>query len=139
VDSGFALLASLVVLAALFLLATGTFLAARFELAVGRSHLTSVRALYLAEAGLATLLADTGGASPPTSRIYSLEAGAAVVTVDLLLRVDSLTDLFRVEVEGRPTRPSGRGRARRTVGILVVRRDDGRLVARSGSWQEAFR
>jgi hypothetical protein len=132
--SGFALPATLVVIAGLMLLATGAFLSARLELVISRSHEGSVRAFYLAEAGLATALADAS-VPIPGWREFTFVTGSSQVTAVPLIAVDSVTTLYRLESRGMAGGPVFGG-AVRTVTVLASRRGRGNLRPLAGSWRE---
>lgn len=132
---GFALVAVLVLLAALYLGTTGLFLAARAELRIGLSHVASGRALYLAEAGLATWLSSP---VQPSIALYEIDGDTVEVAAVVLIRVDSLDVLYRlrsrVTVGGASS--SDPTRASREISRLGLRRGSGPVVAVRGTLRE---
>lgn len=132
---GFALVAVLVLLAALYLGATGIFLAARAELRIGANHAASSQAFYLAESGLATWLA-----SPLQPSVATYVIGGETVSVrgTVLIRVDSVTLLYRVS--SRADVGTGRagetGAASREISLLGVRVRSDPVVAIHRTWSE---
>jgi hypothetical protein len=136
-SGGFALLMVLVVLGALYVGATGLFLAARAELWIGISHVASSQAFYLTEAGLATWLA---GPVQPARADYTIGGHMVAVHATPLLRVDSIQVLYRIEAwtavgSGRPGDPAA---ARRGASLLGVRVRDEFVRAVPGSWREVL-
>lgn len=132
---GFALLAVLVLLTALYLGATGIFLAARAELRIGVSHAASSRAFHLAEAGLATWLA---GPLQPSVTSYEIGGITVVVSATKLIRVDSTTVVYRIAsraVVGSPG-AGDPGTATRSTGLLARRTGTDPVRAMRGSWRE---
>jgi len=134
---GFALVAVLVVLAALYLGATGIFLAARAELRIGISHAASSQAFYLADSGLATWLASP---VQPSVVDYTIAGKAVTVRATRLLRVDSVTTLHRISA--RATVGSGYGNdpgiASRETSLLGVRIRSDPVRAIDGTWREVL-
>ena len=134
---GYALVLALVVLTALYLGATGIFLAARAELRIGISHAASSRAFYLAEAGLATWLAS---AVQPSDVKYEIGGDTVAVRAIALLRVDSATVVYRVASQatvGGASR-SDPGLATRQTSVLGRRIDHGPVRAVGRTWREVF-
>jgi hypothetical protein len=135
---GFALVVALVVLAALYVGATGIFLAARAELRIGISHVASSQAFYLAESGLATWLTST---LQPALAEYTIGGEVVTVRAGMLLRVDSVTVVYRIESRatvgnGHPGDP---GMASRETSVLGARNRSDRITAIPGTWSEIFR
>ena len=134
---GFALVAVLVLLVALYLGATGIFLAAKAELRIGVSHVASSQAFYLADSGLATWLA-----SPVQPSAESYEIGGETVTVlaTALLRVDSVTVLYRIAARATVggTHPGHPGIARRETSLLGRREGLGPVRRIVGTWREVL-
>lgn len=134
---GFALVLALVVLTALYLSATGIFLAARAELRIGVSHAASGQAFYLAEAGLATWLASE---IQPSDVTYEIGGDTVAVRATVLLRVDSATLAYRVTAQATVggVTPADPGLATRQSSLLGWRTDQGPVRAVSGTWREIF-
>jgi hypothetical protein len=134
---GFALVAVLVLLAALYLGATGIFLAARAELRIGVSHAASSQAFYLAEAGLATWLAS--GTQPS---VASWEIGNGRVTVHAvrLIQADSVTTVYRIAATASvgSANPGDPGIATRQTSLLGLRLRTDPVRPIDGSWREIF-
>lgn len=135
--AGFALVVVLVLLAALYLGATGIFLAARAELRVGSTHAASSQAFHLAEAGMTTWLAS---AVQPSTVEYAIGGETVVVEAATLLRVDSVTVAYRIvahaEVGGAS--PADPGSATRQTSVVGVRTDGGPVRAVPGTWREVL-
>jgi len=132
---GFALVMVLVLLAALYLGATGIFLAARAELRTGISHVAADQAFHLAEAGLVTWLSS--GVQPSHAE-YAIGGATVVVEAAPLLRVDSVTTAYRIEARvsvggGGPADPA---MATRRTGVLGLRAGTGPVTAVGGTWRE---
>jgi len=134
---GFVLVAVLVLLGALYLGATGIFLAARAELRIGISHAASSQAFYLAEAGLVTWLAS---AAQPSVVSYEIGDGTVAVQVTRLIRVDSVTTVYRITARAivGGTNVGDPGIATRETSLLGRRIRTGLVSAVNGSWSEVF-
>lgn len=134
---GFALLAVLILLTALYLGATGIFLAARAELRIGVSHAASSQAFYLADSGLATWLASP---VQPSVVDYTIAGEAVSVRATRLLRVDSVTALYRISAQA--TVGSGYandpGMASRGTSVLGLRIRSDPVRAIDGTWREVL-
>lgn len=128
---GFALVAVLVLLAALYLGATGIFLAARAELRIGTSHAASNQAFYLADSGLATWIASS---LQPSVAEYVVGGETVSVRASVLIRVDSVTVLYRIS--SRAT--VGAGLASREVSLLGARIRSDPVVAIGRTWSEVY-
>jgi len=122
-QGGFALVAVLVLLAALYLGATGIFLAARAELQIGVSHAAASQAFYLAEAGLTTWMAST---AQPSTAVYAVGNGMVTVTAIRLVRVDSVATLYRITARATigGVQAGDPGRATRGTSVLGMRIGD---------------
>jgi Tfp pilus assembly protein PilX len=134
---GFALVLVLIVLAALYLGATGIFLAARAELRIGISHAASSQAFFLAEAGLATWLAS---AVQPSEVKYEIGGDTVTVRATVLLRVDSATVAYHVVAQatvGAVNSPDP-GLATRQTSVLGLRTDQGPVRPVRRTWREIF-
>lgn len=132
---GFALVAVLVLLAALYLGATGIFLAARAELRIGISHAASNRAFYLAESGLVTWMASS---LQPSVVAYVVGGETVSVRASVLIRVDSVTLLYRVSARasvgaGHAGDP---GTASREISLLGMRVRSDPVAAIGRTWSE---
>lgn len=134
---GFILVAVLVVLGALYLGATGIFLAARAEFRIGISHAASSQAFYLAEAGLATWLAS---AAQPTQASYEIGGATVAVQATRLIRVDSVTAVYRITARATVggANAGDPGTAVRETSLLGRRIRTGPVSAVNGSWREVF-
>ena len=136
-QSGFALLVSLLVLAALMAGSLGVFLASRAEVRIGTSHAASVVAFHAAEGGLATWLA-----APAQPSAVSYLVGAAPVTVEArrLLVVDSATQLYHVAARARWPAAASEEDAAAVREITVLGRRVGiePVEAVAGTWRETF-
>lgn len=134
---GFALVAVLLLLAGLFAGATGIFLACRADLRIAIGHAASIRAFYLAEAGLATWLA---GPVQPAAVTYGIAGDSVRVEARLLLRVDSATVVYEVSARADVGSAAGSPDAAVRRTRLLARRT-GAAVALpvEGSWHEDFR
>jgi len=134
---GFALVVVLVLLTALYLGATGIFLAARAELRIGISHAASSEAFYLADSGLATWLAS---AIQPSVAEYAIGGETVTVRATMLLRVDSVTVLYRISAHA--TVGSGQASdprvASRETSALGMRIGSDPVRAISGTWREVL-
>ncbi len=132
---GFALPAALVVMAGLFVFATGAFLSARAELSIARSHEASVRAFYAAEAALAMALSESRD-SLPASRTIAVAGGEVTVLAVRLLQIDSISALYRLQADALVTEGAG-GRARRVLETVAGRREGAAaLTVLPGSWRD---
>jgi hypothetical protein len=134
---GFVLVAVLVLLGALYLGATGIFLAARAELRIGVSHAASSQAFYLAEAGLATWLAS---AAQPSEASYEIGGGTVAVQATRLIRVDSVTAVYRIAARATVggANVGDPSIAARETSLLGRRIRTGPVSAVNGSWREVF-
>ena len=134
---GFVLVAVLVLLAALYLGATGIFLAARAELRIGISHAASSQAFHLAEAGLATWLAS---GTQPSVASWQIGNGAVTVHAVKLIQADSVTTVYRIA--SRATVGSANagdpGIATRQTSFLGRRLRTDPVRPIDGSWREIF-
>ena len=130
-------MAVLVLLAALYVGATGIFLAARAELRIGISHAASSQAFYLAEAGLATWLAS---AAQPSVASYEIGGGTVAVQATRLIRVDSVTAVYRIAARATVggANAGDPGIAARETSLLGRRIRAGPVSAVNGSWSEVF-
>lgn len=133
---GFALMVVLVLLTALYLGATGIFLAARAELRIGISHAASSQAFYLADSGLATWLASP---VQPSVGEYTIAGEAVTVRATRLLRVDS-TALYWIRSHATVGGGSGNnpGMATRETSLLGVRIRSDPVRAIDGTWREVL-
>jgi hypothetical protein len=131
------LVAVLVLLAALYLGATGIFLAARAELRIGISHVASSQAFYLAEAGLFTWLAS---AAQPSVASYEIGGETVAVHASRLIRIDSVTVVYRISSRATVGRSNagGPGIAARETSMLGRRIRAGPVSAVNGTWSEVF-
>jgi len=132
---GFALVIVLILLTALYLGATGIFLAARAELRIGISHAASSQAFYLAESGLTTWLAS---AVQPSVAEYTIAGETVTVRATMLLRVDSATVLYQISAHaavgsGHESDPGMASRETSTLGMRI-RSDPVRMIG--GTWRE---
>jgi type II secretory pathway component PulK len=136
-DRGFALLVVLIVLTALYIGATGVFLAARAELRIGTSHVASSRSFYLAEAGLTTWLASN---VQPVTASYVIGGETVSVRATRLIRVDSVTVLYDVVASVRlgGSQAQDAGSASRVVGVLGSLAGTGPVRRIHGSWREVL-
>lgn len=134
---GFILVAVLVVLGALYLGATGIFLAARAELRIGMSHAASSQAFYLAEAGLATWLAS---AAQPTQVSYEIGGGTVAVQATRLIRVDSVTAVYRITARATVggANAGDPATAARETSLLGRQIRTGPVSPVNGSWREVL-
>ena len=134
---GYALLLALVLLSALYLGATGIFLAARAELRIGIRHAASSQAFFLAEAGLTTWLAS---AVQPSEATYEIGSDTVEVRAAVLLRIDSVAVAYRVTAHATVggERPSDSGLATRRTSVVGLRLDQGPVRAVGGTWREIF-
>jgi len=134
---GFALMVVLVLLTALYLGATGIFLAARAELRIGISHAASSQAFYLADSGLATWLAST---VQPSVGEYTISGEAVTVRATRLLRVDSVTALYWIRSHATVGSGSANdpGMATRETSLLGVRIRSDPVRAIDGTWREVL-
>jgi len=134
---GFALVAVLVLLAALYLGATGIFLAARAELRIGLSHAASNQAFYLAESGLATWLASS---LQPSVATYVVGGETVSVRGSVLIRVDSVTVLYRISSRAivGAAHAGDPGLASREISLLGVRIRSDPVVALGRTWSEVY-
>ena len=134
---GFALVAVLLVLAALYVGATGIFMAARAELRIGISHTASSQAFHIAQAGLATWLSSN---VQPAVASYSIGGTTVDVVATKLLAVDSSTILYRVVATATVggTHERDPGLATRQTSLVARRSDAGPVIAVTGSWRENF-
>ena len=134
---GFVLVAVLILLAALYVGATGIFLAARAELRIGISHAASSQAFYLAEAGLATWLAS---AAQPSEASYEIGGGTVAVQATRLIRVDSVTAVYRIAARATVggANAGDPSIAARETSLLGRRIRTGPVSAVNGSWREVF-
>ncbi|MCK5482984.1 MAG: hypothetical protein KAJ13_04750 [Gemmatimonadetes bacterium] len=134
---GFVLVVVLVLLVALYLGATGIFLAARAELRIGISHAASSRAFYLAESGLTTWLASS---VQPSAAEYTIGGETVTVLATMLLRVDSVTVVYRLTA--RATLGGGYasdpGTASRETSVLGMRIRSDPVRAINRTWSEVF-
>jgi hypothetical protein len=128
---------ALIVLAALYVGATGVFLAARAELRIGTSHVASSRSFHLAEAGLTTWFASP---VQPTAASYVIGGETVSVKATRLLRVDSVTVLYDVValVELGGSLPGDPGIASRAVAVLGALDDTGAVRRVRRSWREVL-
>jgi hypothetical protein len=126
-----------VLLAALFAAATGVFLAGRAELRIAIGQAASIRAFYVAEAGLATWLA---GPVQPAIATYRVGDDSVSVEARRLLRVDSATVVYEVSSRADlgSTARSPAAATRRTR-VLARRTGPAIAITVSGSWREDFR
>ncbi|MBT8477718.1 MAG: hypothetical protein KJO06_02290 [Gemmatimonadetes bacterium] len=134
---GFALVAVLVLLAALYVASTGIFLAARAELRIGVNHAASSQAFYLAESGLATWLASP---VQPSAAQYTIAGETVAVRATKLLTLDSVTVLYRIAAKsslggGHTGNP---GVASRETSVLGLRIGSGRVSAIRSTWSEVL-
>lgn len=134
---GFALVVVLVLLTALYLGATGIFMAARAELRIGTSHVASSQAFYLADSGLATWLASP---VQPSVVEYTIAGEAVTVRATRLLRVDSVTALYRISAHATVGNGYGNdpGMASRKTSLLGVRIRSDPVRAIDGTWREVL-
>ena len=134
---GFAIVLVLVVLTALYLGATGIFMAAQAELRIGISHAASNQAFFLAEAGLATWLAS---AVQPSEAKYEIGGDTVAVRASALLRLDSATVVYRVTAQAMvgSSNPADPGLATRQTSVLGWRVDHGPVRAVGRTWREVF-
>ncbi|MFQ5746332.1 MAG: PilX N-terminal domain-containing pilus assembly protein [Gemmatimonadota bacterium] len=125
----------LLVLLALSALGTGAFLAASFERRISEAHRAGVIALYVAESGLAHLLAENPP-SFPALRSYAFPDGDAVVRADRLVTIDSTRALVLVTSRGT------HGVGRQAIGVrsvqIVAEFGAGPPRPRRGSWHERW-
>ncbi|MGB5302408.1 MAG: pilus assembly PilX N-terminal domain-containing protein [Gemmatimonadota bacterium] len=134
---GFALVVVLILLTALYLGATGIFLAARAELRIGISHAASSQAFYLAESGLSTWLASD---VQPSVAEYTIAGETVTVRSVMLLRVDSVTLLYRITAHATvgSGHESDPGMASRETSLLGTRIRSDPVRAITGSWREVL-
>lgn len=134
---GFALVVVLVLLTALYLGATGIFLAARAELRIGISHSASSQAFYLAESGLATWLAS---AVQPSLVEYTIAGETVTVRAIRVLRVDSVTAVYRISAHATVGSggESDPGMASRESSLLGMRIRSDPVRAINGTWREGL-
>ena len=134
-QEGFALVIVLILLTALYLGATGIFLAARAELRIGISHAASSQAFYLAESGLTTWLAS---AVQPSVAEYTIAGETVTVRATTLIRVDSATVLYQISAHaavgsGHESDPGMASRETSALGVRI-RSDPVRTIG--GTWRE---
>ena len=132
---GFALVIVVILLTALYLGATGIFLAARAELRIGISHAASSQAFYLAESGLTTWLASV---VQPSVAEYTIAGETVTVRATMLLRVDSATVLYQIRAHaavgsGHQSDPGMASRETSALGVRI-RSDPVRTIG--GTWRE---
>ena len=134
---GFALVAVLLLLAALYIGATGIFMAARAELRIGISHTASSQAFHITQAGLATW---ANSSVQPALASYSIGGTTVDVVATKLLVVDSVTTLYRVVARATVggTDERNPGLATRQTSLVARRNGVGPVVAVTGSWRENF-
>ena len=132
---GFALVVVLIVLTALYLGATGIFLAARAELRIGISHAASSQAFYLAESGLTTWRA---AAVQPSVAEYTIAGETVTVRASMLLRVDSATVLYQISAHAAvgSEHESDPGMASRETSALGMRLRSDPVRMIGGTWRE---
>ena len=132
---GFALVVVLIVLTALYLGATGIFLAARAELRIGISHAASSQAFYLAESGLTTWRAS---AAQPSVAEYTIAGETVTVRATMLLRVDSVTVLYQISAHAAvgSGHESDPGMASRETSALGMRLRSDPVRTIGGTWRE---
>jgi type II secretory pathway component PulJ len=129
--AGFALPAAVLVLAILSLLAVAAWESVRLEILASRALVASVGAFHAADGALRASLAR--GATPADTQ-ETVGSTPVRVTVEPLLELEAGT-LLRIRADGRkPGRPA----STRRLELLVVRRTDGGVDVRSGSWRERF-
>lgn len=136
-QGGFALVAVLLLLAALYVGATGIFMAARAELRIGISHTASSQAFHIAQAGLATWV---NSSVQPALATYSIGGTTVDVMATRLLAVDSVTTLYRVVARATVggTDERNPGLATRQTSLVARRSGAGPVVAVTGTWRENF-
>ena len=136
-QGGFALVAVLLLLAALYVGATGIFMAARAELRIGISHTASSQAFHIAQAGLATWV---NSSVQPALASYSIGGTTVDVVATKLLAVESVTTLYRVVARATVggTDERNPGLATRQTSLVARRSGADPVVAVIGSWRESF-
>lgn len=118
-ESGAALPATLFALLAIGVLAASGFLYAFLESRAAENHEASVRAFYVADAGLNRALATaTGDSAPRSVTSYDVEGGSARVMSRRILRLDGPWELRLFLSEGTHE-PGREGAAHRTVAQLA--------------------
>jgi hypothetical protein len=129
--------AVLVLLAALYMGATGIFLSARAELRIGISHAASSQAFHVAEAGLATWLAS---AAQPSLASWEIGDGTVAVRALKLIQVDSVTAVYRIAARAivGSANAGDPGIATRQTSLLGSRLRTDPVRAIDGSWREIF-
>ncbi len=127
----------LLLLAALYVGATGIFMAARAELRIGISHTASSQAFHITQAGLATW---ANSSVQPALASYSIGGTTVDVVATKLLVVDSVTTLYRVVARATVggTDERNPGLATRQTSLVARRNGVGPVVAVTGSWRENF-
>ena len=130
-------MAVLILLAALYVGATGIFLSARAELRIGISHAASSQAFHLAEAGLATWLAS---AAQPSLASWEIGDGTVAVHALKLIQVDSVTAVYRIAARAivGSANAGDPGIATRQTSLLGSRLRSDPVRAIDRSWREIF-
>jgi hypothetical protein len=127
----------LILLAGLYVGATGIFLAARAELRIGISHAASSQAFFLAEAGLATWLTSP---VQPAAVSYVFGNDTVSVRATMLLRIDSATVAYRIVARATVggASPSDPGTATRETSVVGTRIGLGPVRAVRRTWNEVL-
>lgn len=118
-EGGFALVAVLLVLIGLSGLAAAGFLISGTDYQINQNHRASVKAFYVADAGLDHFLGH--GRLPPDTVTYNHADGIARVWSTPLVEVDDSASLFLVSSRGEHRPPEG-GLAVRQVATIAMRK-----------------
>ncbi len=118
-EGGFALVAVLLVLLGLSGLAAAGYLVSGTDYRINQNHRASVKAFYVADAGLDHFLGR--GRLPIDTVTYNHADGIAKVWVTPLVEVDDSASLFLVSSRGEHRAPEG-GLARRQVATVAMRK-----------------
>lgn len=116
-EGGFALVAALLLLLALTALGTAGFFVSRTDYRINQNHHASVRAFYIANAGLWDYLA--AGKATADTQTYVYPDGRARVWTTELMEVDAWSRLLRITSRGRHLPPQG-GVAERRVSTVAI-------------------
>lgn len=118
-EEGFALVVVLLALVGLTAMAVGGWFMSSSDYQATRAQRTSVKALYVADAGLEQFLAEHQGPVPTSPVTFDYPDGTAEVTMDTLRVLNPLQSVWRVRSVGTHPLPKG-GTARRTVQRIAV-------------------